>query len=68
MRKCIRCNAEMIEGLRVRTNDGYGLSLREEGFFKGSLGKLVAAACPECGYVETYISETDKLKNIARKG
>ncbi len=63
MRKCLRCNAEMIEDLEVRTNDAMGVSIGEKGLFKGSFGKIVAAACPECGYVETYIKDTGKLKN-----
>ncbi len=63
MRKCLRCNAEMIENLTVRTNDAMGISIGEKGIFKGSFGKVVAAACPVCGYVETYLENTEKLKN-----
>ncbi len=63
MRKCLRCNSEMVEGLEIRTNDALGLSIGEKGLFKTSVGKIVGAACPECGYVETYIENTEKLKN-----
>ncbi len=62
MRKCLRCGAEMVENLEVRTNDALGISVGEKGLFKGALSRLVAAACPECGYVETYIADTEKLK------
>ncbi len=62
MRKCLRCNAEMVENLEIRTNDAMGISVGEKGLFKGSFGKIVAAVCSECGYLETYIDDTEKLK------
>ncbi len=62
MRKCIRCNSEMIENLFLSTNDAMGLSVGEKGLFKKSLGKASAAVCPECGYLETYIDNIEKLK------
>ncbi len=65
MRKCIRCNTEMIEELEVKTNDAIGISIGEKGLFKRSLGKVHAAVCPECGYLETYIDKTEKLKKSA---
>lgn len=64
MRKCIRCNTQMIENLEIKTNEGIGVYIGQKGFFKGSIGKLTLAACPECGYVESYIENTDKLKKI----
>ncbi len=64
MRKCIRCGAEMIEGLTLLTHDGMGISVAEKGLFKGSLSKLSAAACAECGYVESYMENTDKLDKV----
>ncbi len=63
MRKCLRCNAEMLEGLEIKTTDALGLSISEKGLFKASVGKLAGAVCTECGYVETYITNTEKLKN-----
>ncbi len=62
MRKCLRCNAEMVEDLEIKTNDALGLAIGEKGLFKPSLGKIVGAACPECGYIETYLKSTQKLK------
>ncbi len=67
MRKCLRCNAEMVENLEIRTNDAMGVIIGEKGIFKASLGKIVAAVCPECGYLETYIEDTEKLKK-SQKG
>ncbi|MDO4607685.1 MAG: nucleic acid-binding protein [Clostridia bacterium] len=61
MKKCIRCNTEMIENLIVNTNDAMGLSVGEKGLFKKSLGKVSAAVCPKCGYLETYINNPEKL-------
>ena len=62
MRPCLRCNAEMIENLEVKTNDAMGVCIGEKGLFKGSFGKITAAVCPECGYVEVYMVDTEKIK------
>ena len=65
MRKCLRCDSEMIENLEVMvTNGGYGIDVREKGIFKTSLAKIKCAVCPECGYTETYIDDTEKIKNL----
>ena len=41
MRKCLRCNAEMIEDLDVKVEGGaYGLKVTQQGIFKESLVKL----------------------------
>ncbi|MBO5416960.1 MAG: nucleic acid-binding protein [Clostridia bacterium] len=68
MRKCLRCEIEMIEDLTVMvTNGGYGIDVRQKGMFKGSLGKIKCAVCPECGYTETYIDNTDNIKKLIEK-
>ena len=62
MRKCLRCQTEMMEDLNVMvSNGGYGVDVREKGMFKGSLGKVKCAVCPACGYLETYIDKTDGI-------
>lgn len=69
MRKCLRCESDMIEGLEVMvSNGGYGIDVREKGLFKGSLGKIKCAVCDKCGYVENYIEDLVKVKeNISKK-
>lgn len=68
MRKCIRCETAMVEDLNVMvSNGGYGIDVREKGMFKGSLGKIKCAICPECGYTETYIENPDAIKKLAVK-
>ena len=68
MRKCLRCQTEMVEDLNVMvTNGGYGVDVREKGMFKGSLGKVKCAVCPACGYLETYIDKTDGLRELVEK-
>lgn len=65
MRKCLRCETEMVEDLSVMvTNGGYGVDVREKGMFKSSVGKLKCAVCPECGYTETYLEDTARLKKL----
>ena len=68
MRKCLRCQTEMVEDLNVMvTNGGYGVDVREKGMFKGSLGKVKCAVCPACGYLETYIEKTDDIRELVEK-
>ena len=68
MRKCFRCEAAMVEDLNVMvTNGGYGVDVRQKGMFKASLGKIKCAVCPECGYVETYIEDTTRIKKLIDK-
>lgn len=58
----------MVEDLVVMvTNGGYGVDVREKGMFKSSLGKIQCAVCPECGYTETYIDNTEKVKRLANE-
>ena len=65
MRKCIRCNVEMIEDLDVKVEGGaYGLKVTQQGILKENLGKFKCAVCPECGYVETYIQDISKVKKL----
>ena len=68
MRKCLRCESAMVEDLTVLVSGGgYGIDVREKGIFKGSLGKIKCAVCPECGYVETYIDNTEGIKKLIAK-
>ncbi len=67
MRTCLRCETKMVENLVVMSSDGYGLTVREKGFFKGSLGKVSSAVCPACGYTEFYVENTEKIKQAAEK-
>ena len=58
----------MTEDLTVMvTNGGYGIDVREKGMFKGSLGKIKCAVCPECGYTETYLDDTASIKKLIEK-
>ena len=65
MRKCLRCEAEMVENLTMMaSNGGFGIEVREKGLLKGSLGKIKCAVCPECGYTEAYVDNTEKIKAL----
>lgn len=66
MRKCIRCNAEMLEDLDIREPNGYLLRViraKTSGVMpKNYFGDIKAAVCPQCGYLETYLSRLDKIQ------
>lgn len=67
-RRCLRCNIEMIENFDIKVEGaGYGIKVTQQGLFKDNLGKVQCAICPECGYMETYIEDTNKVKKILKK-
>ena len=42
MRKCLRCNVEMVENLDVKVEGvAYGIKITQQGIFKDNLGKLI---------------------------
>ncbi len=70
MRKCLRCETEMIENLKIaEPNKLVGIQLKEK-LIKPSAAAIEAALCPKCGYVETYIelNKTEELEAILKKG
>lgn len=67
MRNCPRCNTTMVEDLELRTNDGLGICVSQKGLFGSVVGKVSCAVCPECGYTESYLENTDKVKKLANK-
>ena len=67
MRKCIRCNVEMMENLDIRDyfrGDRLKVTRPDtQGTMpKNNFGHIKAAVCPECGYIETYLDRLDKIK------
>lgn len=67
-RRCMRCNIEMIENFDIKVEGaGYGIKITKQGLFKDNLGKVQCAVCPECGYMETYIEDTHKVKKSLKK-
>ena len=68
MRKCLRCNVEMVENLDVKVEgSAYGIKITQQGIFKDNLGKVKCAVCPECGYIENYVDDTSKIKKLVKK-
>lgn len=63
MRKCLRCEEEMVENLTVKAG-GYSVIITQHGFLKDSLGKIKCAVCPKCGYAENYIEDMPKAKTL----
>jgi len=59
MRKCIRCNADMVENLES------GLKLRRPATYKKTEVDLKAAMCPKCGFVELYTDELSQIEKFS---
>lgn len=57
MRKCLRCGAEMREGLALYSTDSHWRVVAAEPriLFPQGVGKLCCAVCPACGYAELYV-------------
>ena len=71
MRMCIRCNTEMLEELDIRAtmnSDKLRVTRPETSGMlpKNYFGDLKAAVCPQCGYVETYLSRLDKIQQYEK--
>jgi len=67
VRKCLRCESEMVEDLVIMVADhGYGVDVRK-GLFRGSFGELKCAVCPQCGYTESYLDYLPGLKKLAEE-
>ena len=71
MRRCIRCDSEMVEGLEIRDRMHWEmLKVARPGTMgmlpKDRFGDIKAAVCPQCGYVETYLSRLDKIQQYKK--
>lgn len=68
MRKCLRCQHEMIEdyGLKIESVILAGIApvklSKEQGVFSDAIEVIKAAVCPACGEVSLYIEQLDKIK------
>lgn len=67
MRKCLRCENEMIENLVLMVSNGYGIDVREKGMFKTAKEKINCAVCPKCGYTELYVEKPEKIMDLKNK-
>ena len=63
MRKCIRCQNEMVENLDIKVDaQGYGIKITKKGVFGNTIQKPKVAVCPYCGEVSLYLEDTSKLE------
>ncbi len=64
MRKCLRCQCEMLEDFDVKVQGaGYGVILSDsEKIFAARLGKPKVAVSPQCGEISFYIEDVNLLK------
>ena len=58
----------MIENYDVKVEGAaYGLKITEQGIFKNNLGKVQAAVCPNCGYLEFYLNNVARINNNGKR-
>lgn len=65
MRKCLRCQSEMLENCDLKVKGaGYGLTAAKSTnrVFAGRIGKPKVAICPQCGEISIYIENPEQLK------
>lgn len=65
--RCPKCGSdEVYSGIRVSPKNGpFGSNSIPVSLF--SIAALDNYVCVECGYVESYISDASKLKEISKK-
>lgn len=62
MRKCIRCQNEMMENLDIKVDaQGFGIKITRKGVFGDTIQKPKVAVCPHCGEVSLYLADTSRL-------
>lgn len=64
MRKCIRCDAEMIENCSIKiegAGNGIVMATDDKRLFANRIGKPKVAICPACGEVSIYVENTTDL-------
>lgn len=72
MRKCIRCGAEMKEGLELKTTmHCEAIRVVRSGttgtLSKNFLGEVRAAVCPACGQLELYVEDPERVRQYEEK-
>lgn len=72
MRKCVRCGVEMKEGLELKTTMNSDMirvvrSGTTGTLSKNYLGDVKAAVCPECGYLELYVEDLERVRQYQQK-
>lgn len=62
MRKCLRCETEMRENCCPRVASSWPIAVAKDGLRGKEVGEILCAVCPQCGYVEFYVKDMEKLQ------
>ena len=68
MKKCLKCKGEMLEKVAFYTEFGSELKVGKDQktFQFKNYGKIVADVCLDCGYIELFLDNPEKLKNAVK--
>jgi predicted nucleic-acid-binding Zn-ribbon protein len=68
MKRCLRCSEKMIEDLSSKAKGGGHQIIVQvnKDLSSKSISDLKVAVCPNCGYVETYISDLENIKKLQK--
>ena len=65
VRRCLRCNSEMVENLELKIKGaGLKLSVANKGTWLGShsFTGIKVVLCPKWSYIELYVQDTTVIK------
>ena len=65
MRKCLRCDEEMIENYMLKTENFTAqasvMLAKGKTVFSDTKGKIKASVCPKCGEISLFFDKLDKI-------
>ena len=64
MRKCCRCQSDMVDGFDIKVQGGgYGITIASStGILAKRIEKPKVAICPQCGEISLYIENLNEIK------
>lgn len=66
MRVCAKCNTKMEKGFKL--SDGKNIiRVVNSDNPRDYMGEVNVSVCPQCGWIETYLSRVDKIRKYVQE-